>query len=425
MVMAASLTLPMALKDVGEVLRTTQQKDEEGKRLIKLFSAPCKPTKSNGGRTRNLPHHLPEDWAKFKYYCIQDVNTEVDIYKRLKRFPMPAREWHHYRVNERINDRGVRIDTELVQQAITCDLLLSDAMTTKAYELTGLENPNSVSQLKTWLDERGISMDTLGKKNVTEMIGELDKNGVDAEAMEKFNAQSGGPSEEIARLAGSRFVNISEPEKKITLDAALTKRLTGNDTITARYLHENSFEFRPNFKIFINTNHRPNITDLTLFESGRIKIIPFDRHFDEKEQDKGLKGFFAEPENMSGILNWMLEGYKMFRSQGLEMPDSVVQATMDYQMFSDKMGQFFSECLQPKADSELRRAAVYTRYKEWCAENGYRADSAKVLNAEIDKRYTVQKKRPADGVGSTTQIVLGVEFCLSETTKGDFNVVPE
>lgn len=162
-----------------------------------------------------------------------------------------------------------------------------------------------------------------------------------------------------------------------------------------------------------------------MFESGRIKIIPFDRHFDEKEQDKGLKGFFAEPENMSGILNWMLEGYKMFRSQGLEMPDSVVQATMDYQMFSDKMGQFFSECLQPKADSELRRAAVYTRYKEWCAENGYRADSAKVLNAEIDKRYTVQKKRPADGVGSTTQIVLGVEFCLSETTKGDFNVVPE
>ena len=184
MVMAASLTLPMALKDVGEVLRTTQQKDEEGKRLIKLFSAPCKPTKSNGGRTRNLPHHLPEDWAKFKYYCIQDVNTEVDIYKRLKRFLMPDREWHHYRVNERINDRGVRIDTELVRQAITCDLLLSDAMTMKAYELTGLENPNSVSQLKTWLDERGIQMDTLGKKNVTEMIGELDKNGVDAEAMD-------------------------------------------------------------------------------------------------------------------------------------------------------------------------------------------------------------------------------------------------
>ena len=184
MVMAGSLTLPLALKDVGEVLKTTQQKDKEGERLIKLFSMPCKPTKSNGYRTRNLPQHYPTDWAKFKGYCIQDVNTEIDIYKRLKRFPMPDREWHHYRVNERVNDRGVKIDTELVQQAIACDLMLSDAMTKKAYELTGLENPNSVSQLKSWLDERGIPMDSLGKKDVAQMIGELDKNGVDEEAMD-------------------------------------------------------------------------------------------------------------------------------------------------------------------------------------------------------------------------------------------------
>ena len=176
MVMAASLTLPMALKDVGTVLKTCQQKDKEGERLIKLFSMPCKPTKSNGMRTRNLPEHYPADWEKFKYYCIQDVNTEVDIYKRLKKFPMPEQEWKHYRVNERINDRGVKIDTELVQQAIACDLMLSDAMSKKAYELTGLENPNSVSQLKAWLDERGIPMDTLGKKDVAQMIAELDKN---------------------------------------------------------------------------------------------------------------------------------------------------------------------------------------------------------------------------------------------------------
>lgn len=184
MVMAGSLTLPLALKDVGEVLKTAQQKDKEGERLIKLFSVPCKPTKSNGYRKRNLPHHYPADWEKFKGYCIQDVNTEIDIYKRLKRFPMPDREWHHYRVNERINDRGVKIDTELVQQAIACDLMLSDAMSKKAYELTGLENPNSVSQLKAWLEERGIPMDTLGKKDVAQMIGELDKNGVDEEAMD-------------------------------------------------------------------------------------------------------------------------------------------------------------------------------------------------------------------------------------------------
>ena len=184
MVMAGSLTLPLALKDVGAVLKTVQQKDKEGERLIKLFSMPCKPTKYNGYRTRNLPQHYPADWAKFKRYCIQDVDTEIDIYKRLRRFPMPDREWHHYRVNERVNDRGVKIDTELVQQAIACDLMLSDAMTKKAYELTGLENPNSVSQLKSWLDERGIPMDSLGKKDVAQMIGELDKNGVDEEAMD-------------------------------------------------------------------------------------------------------------------------------------------------------------------------------------------------------------------------------------------------
>ena len=184
MVMAGSLTLPLALKDVGAVLKTAQQKDKEGERLIKLFSVPCKPTKSNGYRTRNLPQHYPADWAKFKGYCIQDVNSEIDIYKRLRRFPMPDREWQHYRVNERVNDRGVKIDTELVQQAIACDLMLSDAMTKKAYQLTGLENPNSVFQLKSWLDERGIPMDSLGKKDVAQMIGELDRNGVDEEAMD-------------------------------------------------------------------------------------------------------------------------------------------------------------------------------------------------------------------------------------------------
>ena len=202
---------------------------------------------------------------------------------------------------------------------------------------------------------------------------------------------------------------------------ALTKRLTGNDTITARYLHENSFEFRPNFKIFINTNHRPNITDLTLFESGRIKIIPFDRHFEENEQDKDLKSTFAKPENMSGILNWMLEGYKLFRSQGLAMPDSVVQATTDYQIFSDKMGQFFDECIEEKEGCELRRGAVYTRYKEWCGENGYRAEAAKNLNQEIEKRYKTARKRPNDGASSsTTPMVLDVAFTASEESKEDF-----
>ena len=215
MVMAASLTFAAGTERCRYGVEDQPAEDKEGERLIKLFSVPCKPTKSNGMRTRNLPEHYPADWAKFKYYCIQDVNTEIDIYKRLKKFPMTELEWQHYRTNERINDRGVRIDTELVQEAITCDLMLSDAMSRKAYELTGLENPNSVSQLKTWLEERGIPMDTLGKKwDVAQMIEELDKNGVDAEAMDmlKLRLQMAKSSVKKYQAAERCVCPDAEPE---------------------------------------------------------------------------------------------------------------------------------------------------------------------------------------------------------------------
>lgn len=184
MVWAASLSLPLKLKTAAEVLKTGEQKDDAGERLIKYFSIPCKPTKANGGRTRNLPEHAPEDWARFKEYCRQDVKTERDIRRRLEKFPLKASEWDHYHMDQRINDRGVMIDRDLVTQAITCDLMLSEEMTKRAYELTGLENPNSVSQLKCWLEERGIEVSTLGKKDVAAMITDLDKHSADGEALE-------------------------------------------------------------------------------------------------------------------------------------------------------------------------------------------------------------------------------------------------
>ena len=134
---AAELSLPLALKNAAAVLKTWEQKDKAGEALIKYFSVPCKPTKSNGGRTRNLPEHDPESWTKFKEYCCQDVRTERDIRKKVERFPMTEMEWNFYHLDQRINDRGVRIDKELVQQAIACDLALSDEMTKRAYELTG------------------------------------------------------------------------------------------------------------------------------------------------------------------------------------------------------------------------------------------------------------------------------------------------
>ena len=184
MVWAASLSLPLSLKNAAAVLKTGEQKDKAGEALIRYFSVPCRPTKTNGGRTRNLPEHAPEDWQRFKKYCLQDVRTERDIRHKLEQFPLKDSEWDFYHMDQRINDRGVLIDKVLVEQAITCDLLLTEEMTKKAYELTGLENPNSVSQLKGWLEERGIEIDSLGKKNVATLIKDLDKNSLDSEAQE-------------------------------------------------------------------------------------------------------------------------------------------------------------------------------------------------------------------------------------------------
>ena len=184
MVHAASLSLPLSLKEAAKALKTGEQKDRAGENLIRYFSVPCRATKANGGRTRNLPEHDMEAWQKFKDYCLQDVRTERDIRKRLENLPLLEHEWDYYHMDQRINDRGVLIDRELVEQAITCDLMLSEAMTKKAYELTDLENPNSVSQLKGWLEERGIEVSSLGKKDVANLITDLDKHSVDAEALD-------------------------------------------------------------------------------------------------------------------------------------------------------------------------------------------------------------------------------------------------
>lgn len=184
MVWAASLSLPLALKNAAIVLKTGEQKDKAGEALIRYFSIPCKPTKTNGGRTRNLPEHDMEGWQRFKDYCLQDVRTERDIRRKLEYFPLPEAEWNYYHMDQRINDRGVLIDRRLVEQAITCDLMLTEEMTRRAYELTGLENPNSVSQLKAWLEERGIPVESLGKKDVTALITDLDKHSTDQEALD-------------------------------------------------------------------------------------------------------------------------------------------------------------------------------------------------------------------------------------------------
>lgn len=221
----------------------------------------------------------------------------------------------------------------------------------------------------------------------------------------KQNVNSQNPTEDIARLAGIRFANISEPSKGLLLNAAQVKSMTGNDSLNARFLHENSFDFQPQFKIFMNTNYLPVITDITLFSSGRIMIIPFERHFEENEQDKTLKSLFRQPENQSAILNWLLEGYRKLESEGLKMPQSVANATERYQHDSDKIALFLEEEMESNANAEERTSMVYERYQKWCDANGCYSENMRNFKQALGVYGRIERKRPRIGGEQTTMLV--------------------
>lgn len=166
MIWSAYLGLPLSLEKVGEVLKLDKQKMNEGKAIIRYFSIPCKPTKTNGMRKRNLPHHDLEKWSTFKEYNQRDVETEMAIKKKLSPFPIPQSEWENYWIDQNINDRGILIDESLVDSAIKFDEILREENMDRAIELTGLENPNSPLQLKEWLNKKGLEIDSLAKKDV-------------------------------------------------------------------------------------------------------------------------------------------------------------------------------------------------------------------------------------------------------------------
>lgn len=172
MVLSAYNGLPQSLEQVGAVLGFDRQKLKEGKDLIRYFCVPCRATKSNGGRTRNLPEHAPDKWELFKKYNRRDVEVEMQIHERLKNYPVPDLVWEEYHLSEEINDRGIRIDRQLVDNAIRISEITQEKLSEMMKEKTGLENPNSVVQLKSWLSEQGVEMDSLGKKDVEKILPE-------------------------------------------------------------------------------------------------------------------------------------------------------------------------------------------------------------------------------------------------------------
>jgi DNA polymerase len=170
MIWAAYLSMPLSLQQVGTILNLDKQKMNEGKDLVRYFCLPCKPTKANHGRTRNLPKDDPESWAVFKAYNKRDVETEMGIMNKLSRFPVPEFVWHEYHIDQQINDRGILIDLDLAKSAITLDKISRNQLMTRLQQITHLENPNSVMQIKSWLESNGLKVDSLGKKNVTRLI---------------------------------------------------------------------------------------------------------------------------------------------------------------------------------------------------------------------------------------------------------------
>ena len=174
MIWSAYMGLPLSLEGVGAVLKLQDQKMKEGKDLIRYFCSPCKATKANGGRTRNLPEHAPDKWETFKAYNRRDVEVEIAIKQKLLKFPVPDFVWDEYHLDQEINDRGIAIDLAVVENAIAFDEKSKSSLMTAMQDITNLDNPNSVAQMKQWLSENGIEAESLGKKDVASLIKETD-----------------------------------------------------------------------------------------------------------------------------------------------------------------------------------------------------------------------------------------------------------
>lgn len=221
---------------------------------------------------------------------------------------------------------------------------------------------------------------------------------------------SSGPSEDLARLRGIRFLNVPEPAEGITLNIARIKMITGNDPVNCRFLNRNSFTYMPQFKFILNTNHSPNVNDQTLFASDRIFVITFDRQFSVEERDTSLKTQFSKPEVRSAILNWLIDGWKRLQREGMSAPKCVAEATADYKKSQDKIGQYIAENLTQSERDEVKSSDAYAAYSKWAKENSFLPMGNIKWKAAMQQTGIVfQSKRPAncerDGFNPTTMIV--------------------
>ena len=216
------------------------------------------------------------------------------------------------------------------------------------------------------------------------------------EILQQKKKDSRQASGDVARLNKARYVNISEPDKRMRIDAGLLKQLTGRDPITARFLHQKDFSFDPTFTIFMNTNHLPYIDDPTLFDSDRIVVIPFERHFSAEERDTHLKEKLTQKENVSVAFNWCIEGLKRYRAEGLKIPESVKNATNEYRQNADEVGHFIADRME-RAGVNTTGKDAYEAYQNWCAENFFTPTGKKDFFSKLKDRGMMKETATVDG----------------------------
>lgn len=281
-------------------------------------------------------------------------------------------------------------------QKLSGYLLLGNSIEEEIYFLNGLTTRNG----KTTFIETLAYM--LGNSNGYAL--KIDPKSLGFSRYQNPNAPRG----DIARLVGCRLAYTSEPDKQLTLDAGLLKQMSGGNVISARFNHKEIFQFEPDFKLVVDCNNLPLITDNTLFDSGRIRVVTFDKHIPEEKQDKSLKAKLREPDNLSGILNWCLDGLEKYLKDGLVPPPAVVEATNNYRENSDKLGAFISERLE-ESEQNCSGKDVYKEYQRWCRENNLELEQKGIFFADMRARGLLVARGKVNGQ-SLHNVIVGYEI---------------
>ena len=199
----------------------------------------------------------------------------------------------------------------------------------------------------------------------------------------KYKSSEDKPNPALVSIRNKHFVSVSEPEEQMQLNAAFVKQLTGNDVIRARGLYQSGIEFVPQFKLWMNTNYLPAVSDETVFSSNRVIVIPFERHFSEEERDTSLKHKLKDPEVVSAFFNWCLDGYEQVKREGLVMPDFIRNAVDQYAISQNRIREFLNECLINDEDGKIRFSALYKTYREYCRQGNYKEYSRSRFKSKV------------------------------------------